>query len=272
LFASIPIAAGEKRLVLWQQGEMMSNLYERYKRGAYQEVYEILVGMQEAVYEDAIAPIAGQVAQEMMKRVRWNLEVLVRRLKDLHYYFGEGLYSSKEEQEKFEKNAPVLSRHEDFRPQELKQLQAIVGPLPLTLQWWYQEVVGVNLVGTFPISESWTERIKYGEMLDPLFIFPVDEPLQAALFHSDEPEWLQHPEVLLSFDRDLKYGTDSYESYHFRGPRQGFDFMMVNEPKQRSFVDYLRQCILYGGFPGLEQDNQLSPEQFAYLTEGLLSF
>jgi hypothetical protein len=28
----------------------------------------------------------------------------------------------------------------------------------------------------------------------------------------------------------------------------------------------------YGGFPGLEQENRLPPEQFAYLTEGLLPF
>lgn len=68
----------------------MPSYFERYQQGFCQEVYDELVAMQEAVFEEAVHQEAKLVAQEMMKRIRANIEMLIPRLKSLGYQFVDG--------------------------------------------------------------------------------------------------------------------------------------------------------------------------------------
>src|SRR5579859_4802104 len=69
----------------------MANYFERYQQGQQQEVYDELLDLGEQVFEPDIYPDALAVAQIMMRRIRYNLEVvLIPRLKQVGYRFGDG--------------------------------------------------------------------------------------------------------------------------------------------------------------------------------------
>ena len=55
-------------------------------------------------------------------------------------------------------------------------------------------------------------------------------------------------------------------------PCKAFDAPLLRERHNITFVNYLRICLKWGGFPGLEIDNRLRGEQLTFLTEGLLPF
>lgn len=70
----------------------MPNWFDRYQQGFYQEVYNELVALGEAVFDEPIYQEASLVAHAMMKRVRQNLEMLIPRLKVLGYQFVDGYW------------------------------------------------------------------------------------------------------------------------------------------------------------------------------------
>lgn len=55
-------------------------------------------------------------------------------------------------------------------------------------------------------------------------------------------------------------------------PCKAFDAPLLLEKHHTTFINYLRLCIRWGGFPGLEVDNRLSPGELEYLTKDLLPF
>jgi hypothetical protein len=55
-------------------------------------------------------------------------------------------------------------------------------------------------------------------------------------------------------------------------PCKALDALPLDEPHHPTFVNYLRQCFRWGGFPGLESDNRLSHDKLEYLTKDLRSF
>src|SRR6266566_2282930 len=145
----------------------MSRLYDRYLEGFYQEVYDELLAKQEQVveghnYEDALL-----VAREIMKRVRYNVGLLIPRLRDLEYQFGKGFF-------------------EDLSP-----------------------------------------------------------------------------------DNYFKYGYGGTGAYSIILPCKAFDAPLLLERHHTTFINYLRLCFRWGGFPGLELDNQLKPSELASLIKDL---
>jgi O-acetyl-ADP-ribose deacetylase (regulator of RNase III) len=58
----------------------MPDWFERYQQGACQEVYDELIALGEAVYDEPIYREANLVAHAMMKRVHQNLAMLISRL------------------------------------------------------------------------------------------------------------------------------------------------------------------------------------------------
>ena len=73
-------------------GKAISKRYDRYLQGAYQEVYDELLAMQEQVFDEPIYAEALAVAREMMRRVRHNIELLIPRLEEMDYDFGAGFF------------------------------------------------------------------------------------------------------------------------------------------------------------------------------------
>ena len=70
----------------------MPDFYERYQKGFHQEVNDELLAMQEQIYDPFFNDDALAVMREIMKRVRFNIELLLQRLRDLGYQFGKGFF------------------------------------------------------------------------------------------------------------------------------------------------------------------------------------
>jgi hypothetical protein len=246
----------------------MPGQYYRYQQGLYQEVYDELLAMREQVFEDSTYEEALLVARTMMKRVRHNIELLIPRLHLMGYHFGEGLSESSEEAAFWEQEAPTYQAPTLDTPDLVARLEQFAGTLPLTLKCWYEEVGSVNFVGTFPISDERKERIAYGSLLDPLFIYSAKMALTIG-----EDDWNVINDISIAPDRFFKYRYSGSGPYSIKTPCKMFDASLEGyEIPDITFVRYLRLCFRWGGFPGLEKTNRLSSEQLEFLTKDLLPF
>ena len=68
----------------------MLNFYNRYQQGFYVEVYDDLLIMEEQLFDSNLYEDSLHIMQEMMKRVRSNIELLIPRLHSLGYIFRKG--------------------------------------------------------------------------------------------------------------------------------------------------------------------------------------
>ncbi|SRR5581483_1851537 len=131
-----------------------------------------------------------------MQRVRHNIELLIPRLRELGYQFGGSAAvtplphwfqadRSSAEEKSFQ---PYLPPHPETHSL-LEQLTYTIGLVPLSLQAFYQEVGGVNFIGTHPRWDIQVETIPRHKHLnitglDPLFLDPLID--EVATFFLDE--------------------------------------------------------------------------------------
>lgn len=250
----------------------MPNFYDRYQRGSYQEVYDELLGMHEHIYDSLVYEEALSVMREIMKRVRLNIETLVSRLVNMRYQFLKGgSWVNASVQDKIRKATDI--DNPAFRvatAKDVKQvtvLEQLTGGVPLSLKCWLEEVGEVDFVGLFQHEER-----GHGPHLDPLYIYPIDTLVQIVTSFIENDGWQEEPELLLSPDCYHKYGYSGGPAYTMLLPCRTLDAPFLNEPHDTTFVNYLRICMRWGGFPGLEQDNRLSQEKFDFLTKDLIPF
>ena len=64
-------------------------------------------------------------------------------------------------------------------------------------------------------------------------------------------------------------GTINAPLYTVTLPNAGLDAIVDNEPHGWRFVDYLRICFEWGGFPGYADRSVPAPQVLASLKEGL---
>ncbi len=69
----------------------------------------------------------------------------------------------------------------------------------------------------------------------------------------------------------LKYGMSSGSQYSIEMPYLSTDAPRLSQWHETTFVNYLRICFRWGGFPGWERIETRPEEDLAFLTEGLLS-
>lgn len=264
----------------------MANLFEWYQQGFHQEVYDELVALQESVFTEPIYQEAKLVAQSMMKHVRHNLEILIPRLQIMGYLFVDGFWDHElarqytpeklaRENEKY----CVLKLPPSNILSQLTATQQLLGTFPLSIRSWYEEVGSVNLIGTFPASQS---HGALTDVLDPLLIFPIEDLSdQFSSFSPEDLDEMRDEEnklaVDLSIDRALKYGYSGSGGYSIRLPCKAFDTAIELEDETLMFVDYLRKCLQWGGFWGLASARarelpSLTSEELTFLTQGLLQF
>jgi hypothetical protein len=239
------------------------NYLERYRNGEYERVWGELQSLGPAVREEPYYSAARKVATETMRRVRRDCELIVSRLRDLEYVFGvypdgsTGYYTQ----------GPLVLPSELSRA-DIATLEDRIGPIPISLFAFWQEVGSVDLVGI---------RLSWPEGLDPLV---VNEP-QGAI--SDLDDWEIDVEegmvedhwrfkACLSPDELHKDNVSGGAPYSAALPDKSADFMLLNERHNMLFVPYLRMAILrWGGFPGL--DKHMAPfESLGDLVAGLEPF
>ncbi|MGZ3715369.1 MAG: hypothetical protein ACXVA4_08120, partial [Ktedonobacterales bacterium] len=155
----------------------------------------------------------------------------------------------------------------------LNELEQIAGTLPLSVRAWYEEVGEVNFVGHYStweklISPKGTEGVVL-HVLDPFVIQPID----TGTLH-----YFRRQADLGNVPRHLSLAPDEYLKYYMSGggpytielPGVGADALLVGEWHHTTFVNYLRICFRWGGFPGWERfQGEVPADTIRLLTTGL---
>jgi hypothetical protein len=234
------------------------NYLERYLNGEYEQVWNDLQALGPAVRQEPHYALARQVAAETMRRVQRNCRLLVSRLRSAGYLFGvypDGSHG-------YFTEGPLVPPSDNSRS-EFADLQAQVGPLPLSLVAFWQEVGMVDFVGRHP---GWPRG------LDPLVVYGPEAGMVDLESAEDEAEGSEQFEASLAPDDLHKDNVSGGSPYAVALPDPSADFMFLNERHGLLFVPYLRLAILrWGGFPGLDGQND-SIERLDDLVAGLEQF
>ncbi|MFE9656999.1 hypothetical protein [Micromonospora sp. NPDC006431] len=220
----------------------------RYRAGERGQVWDELAQLGDAVRDPDALEEVQLVCDEMARRARHNVEVIVQRLIRDGYRF----HANDDEQ------TPVIP-HIPPTPAAVEYaawLQERFGPVPLTLLSWVRIVGDVWLVGThpdWPLSAS----------ADPLVIQVEGShyPHSSMRFHY-EYEWEQWRDrsaddpnarpfqLTLAPDRYHKDNVSGGGPYGMAVPDAHADGLFVAETTM-PFVQYLNWVFLRGGFPFL---------------------
>jgi hypothetical protein len=236
----------------------MGSLLRRYEAGAYEQVWDELVTYGAVVREEPLLSEALAVARETMRRVRANIEVLLQRLDAAGYVFAD---------------APV-PRWEGPCADALAQihaLEALVGPIPLSIRACYEMIGTVNFMGHHPALEPRADD-RWDALPDPLVIFPLHSVIADCRERMEDPEWDHDVPLDLPLAPDIlhKANISGGGPYGVYVPDAAADAPLQKEWHATSFVNYLRLCVRWGGFPGLERYAHPPMELLQHLTDGLL--
>lgn len=184
----------------------------------------------------------------------------------------------------------------------LRALEEQVGLLPLSVRAWYEVAGGVNLVGVDP---GWVQLITEAGQIDPIYVgiwargvvvaeggHPTQylEPVHILPLGRPEPSTTtvfgicMIPEVnrrvgagyRLTLMHNaprayLEQGQNCYP-YDIEAPCAKADAPLLGERHDTTFVNYLRICLRWAGFPGWERMPVRPERDIAALTAGLLPF
>ncbi len=215
---------------------------EQYLRGGHVHVWTEMTGTDVILLGSRDADDARAVARETMRRARRNVERLVELLPGIGYEFEPREWS------------PVFTPPEPDIADRLAELEREVGPIPLSLRAWYEEVGQVDLVGRHP---GWDY-----ELTDPLV---VDAPIDHVLSEfEDRGTEGAGDRFLIGLAPDFWHKADvsGGAPYSLEVPNRGVDGLLLYEPHQTTFVNHLRIAFRWGGFPGWDRsplDGSASP-------------
>lgn len=231
----------------------MSFYVNRYRQGNRKQVWQDLVSLDDQVRTEPIFSDAYAVATETMTRVRRNLEVLIERLDSMGY--------------EFRSPRSTLEDPPCDVADKIAEIEDRVGALPLSLRAFYETVGGVDLRGEHP---EWQGC----EYPDSLVVFPIE----AAAYELQEWEQSrgEYERVFGSFrvpiapDYYTKEDVSGGMWYGIAVPNPAADAMLLEEWHGVMFVEYLRICFDWAGFPRLAQVRSVRTWPVDELRAGLL--
>jgi hypothetical protein len=206
-------------------------LLDEYRAGSRVGVWARLVAAGPALRDDPDAwREARAVARETMRRARANAERLQDALRANGYVFAS--------------RAP-LRDPEPAAAARLDEVEERIGPLPLSLRAWVEEVGAVDLNGSHP---DWPEVTTDALVVDPA---PGGGAAsEAILAEHDERGGGRFP-LPLAHDHLHKAGISGGEPYAMWLPDAAADGKWVGDDLHRgTFVEYLRSAFAAAGFPG----------------------
>jgi hypothetical protein len=274
---------------------------DRYLAGDYERVWADLIALGPAVREAPHAAGAQLVAQETMRRVAANVRTLVERLRSIGYRFKtEGMWLDEfagraeqvldlaetlgqgESKVHHRLKQSVARRRRERKPsdyeirahvppgpqtpEQLRQLDELAGPVPLSLAAFYEIVGSVDLIGYHPTISPPDSGGYF--LPDPLVVFPLD----AMLLEYDELSGANYGRITLAPDAYHKADFSGGAPYEMALPDARADGELLNEPHKLFFVDYLRLAFRHGGFPGYEGIDRGVPAEIVMLAQGLQPF
>jgi len=221
-------------------------LLEGYAAGDHQQVWSDLMALGDAVRQDPHAADALAVAYETMERVSANVRTVRRRLDEIRYRF------------RWPKQAHEPPPRDAAK--RLQRLQQGRRTLPLSLRAFYEVVGAVNFMGLDPHSGPDDSLV----LADPLVVFGFEE----AFDELDEDE---RGFISIAPDDLHKADTSGGDPYEIAVPDLRADGELLNERHGLLFVDYLRLCFRFGGFPGFDGADA-RPAAIDRLTADLVPF
>lgn len=180
-----------------------------------------------------------KVLDSLMLKVKLNIETLKEKLPKLGYNFNQDKITGEPEYHLLNKLKSELKEY---------------GSLPLSFIKFFELVGFVDFRGSFPVWKD-NENIPH---LDPLVIHPINEILEYLKWQKEEPSSVFRDEenkVYLWFSpdqfmKDKVSGGIGYGIYLHS--KQKIDAELANFGYKINFVDYLRICFRWAGFPNLE--------------------
>jgi len=165
--------------------------------------------------------------------------------------------------------APVESRPHTPPPRDIQKhvirFEKEYGALPLSLRAFYEVVGEVNLIGSHPTIDPPNNTVAP----DPLVVYALDE---GAVEYDDGDEEEGAPRAITIAPDDLhKANTSGGDAYEMAIPDLRADGELLNERHNLFFVDYLRLCFRFGGFPVYDGFERV-PVELAELSGGLVEF
>ena len=213
-------------------------LYDRYQTGAHRDVWRELAALGEHVREDPHAADALAVAYETMRRVDANVRMLVERLTAMRYTFV--MPGTRD------RHAPHTPPPPDIHKQ-IVRFEREYGALPLSLRTFYEVVGEVNLIGSHPTLAPADGPVA----TDPMVVYALDEG--AVEYDEDDDDGEGRPSAItIAPDGLHKANTSGGAPYEIAIPDVRADGELLNERHELLFVDYLRVCFRFGGFPGYD--------------------
>lgn len=241
----------------------MPSYFERYCLGERDQVWSELYALGDEIQQEPLSSDVLAVTKETMTRVRENIIELIKRLNSLGYDFG--VYPPgriRVDGYKEPLNPPEPTIHNKILEYESTEG---IGSIPLSLKVFWEVVGDVDLTGHHP---------RIPKFSDPLIVYPV-ETIEASY-----PEWRYATDegdeeagnflIPLAPDCYHKDNVSGGAPYGIYVPNYAIDGVLVNERHQTTFVNYLRICFRYGGFPGLQVSKDPISSEVVALADGLL--
>jgi hypothetical protein len=150
---------------------------------------------------------------------------------------------------------------------EVADFEKEFGTLPLSLRAFYEVVGEVNLIGTHPAIDPEGNSVAP----DPLVVYGLDEGIvEYGEEDDDEGDDEGKPSAVTIAPDDLHKANESGgDAYEMAIPDLRADGELLNERHGLTFVEYLRLCFEFAGFPGYEGRARV-PAELASLKAGLL--
>jgi hypothetical protein len=209
------------------------NFSARYEAGDHHAVWGELIAAGDSVRGE-LQSEALEVVRLTMTRVRRNVERLVAELTSHGFQFG--LYPDGEVVPAYP--GPLLppQPEDDATVRELETLTG--GTVPLSIYGFWKWVGSVCLVG---YAQGWPQYA------DPLWV----EGPEASLI--EFPDWEADDEpfgIVIAPDVLHKDNISGGSPYDLAVPNAGIDGVLRNHASEYYFIDYLREALAWGGFPG----------------------
>lgn len=225
--------------------------YQRYLNGEYEQVYQDIDALgQDAFLPHYLADIQD-VLTETFQRVAYNLDVIATELKNTNYVF----FDDEPLQQPLANTDELLAK--------LDNMVAQFGYIPLSLKYFYKIVGGVDLVWDYNANPD----IRW-QLADPLQIIPLD-----SLFDEVEDDGWQAYSQDCRVDGDfvtIGLSADDLHKDNISGgtpysieitAKPSIDSQFLYEVHDTTFINYLRICFEYCGFPAIAIENEPSDYQ-----------
>jgi hypothetical protein len=222
------------------------NWLARYRAGEHGQVWDELARLGDAVREPEVLDEIQLVCDEMARRARLNVELIVDRLAGAGYRF----HANNDEQTPRTPHIPPTAIAADHAA----WLQERFGPIPLTLLSWMRIVGDVWLVGTHP---DWPQSAS----ADPLVIQVEGSHYPGGSIRAHVESSWQMWRGCSAADPgtgpfQLDVAPDQYHKDNVSGggaygivvPDAHADAVFVAQTTM-PFVQYLNWVFLHGGFP-----------------------